>query len=146
MPNQYIIDYIRRNKDRFSFKVLREKLLKAGYPGYQIVEAEELVYKPKKISETPFWDFWHKKVYTSSREKLIDFIAGFVFAIILTYILGFGVMGYLFYYFGPFLYGLIFLALLIYFLIKRRFIGLGMICEIVLSFVFPIFSSFLYYF
>ena len=93
MPNQYIIDYFKKNKDRFSFDVLKDKLIKTGYPNNQIEEAAQLVYKaapsPKKISRAPtFWDFWHKKVYTSGKEKILDFVAGFIFTIILESIIG----------------------------------------------------------
>lgn len=136
MPNQYIIDYIRRNKDRFPFEVLREKLLKAGYPAYQIVEAEELVYKPKKISETPFWDFWHKKFYTSGSQKILDLMIGFIFTIVLKYIMEFGLRGFTRY--GDYgLSFLIFLTIIIYLFIKRKYIAWGIICGIIFSFTFP---------
>jgi len=150
MPNQYIIDYLKRNKNKFSLEVLKEKLVKTGYPIDQIEEAAQLVYKavlaPQEIPETPFWDFWHKKVYSSGKEKLIDFIVGFIFAIVLTYdgfyIVGFGVEfieillgGFEFY--GFFLLFMIFLAILIHFFRTRKYIAFGIICGIVLSFIFP---------
>jgi len=150
MPNQYIIDYFKKNKDRFSFEVLKEKLIKAGYPNNQIEEAARLAYRvapePKNISRTPtFWDFWHKKVYTSGKEKILDFVAGFIFTIILKYIIG-GLMSLIgmfgFYYYSFILYFIIFLAIIIYLLVKRKYIAFGIICGIILSFIFPIFALF----
>jgi len=146
MPNQYIIDYFRKNKDRFSFEVLKEKLIKAGYPSNQIEEAAQLLYKaapsPKKILRAPnFWDFWHKKVYTSGKEKILDFVAGFIFAIILEFLMGGGIFG--FYGFGSLiLYFIVSLAIIIYLLAKRKYIAFGIICGVISSFIFPIFALF----
>lgn len=68
MPNQYIVDYLKENKDRFPFEILKEKLIKAGYPDNQIEEARRIVYERKEIDlstpiiswpkkTTNFWDF-----------------------------------------------------------------------------------------
>lgn len=146
MPNQYIIDYLKRNKDRFSFDILKEKLIKAGYPSNQIEEAAHLVYRvapsPKKISRAPtFWDFWHKKVYTSGKEKILDFAAGFIFAIILEFLMGGSIFG--FYGFSNLiLYFIVFLAIIIYLLAKRKYIAFGIICGIILSIIFIIVALF----
>lgn len=159
MPNQYIIDYLKRNKDKFSFEVLKEKLFKAGYPSDQIEEARKIVYEKKEeiVAPSPFikekkilsfWDFWHKKVYTSGGEKILDFGTGFVFAIILKYIILLALMSLRrsFSFFDLFGYYIFFLIIIIYFLIKRRYIALGIICEIILSSVFRISSLLHYYF
>lgn len=158
MPNQYIVDYLKRNKDRFPFEVLKEKLLKAGYPSDQIEEAREIVHEGKEEIVTPppvikpkkvisFWDFWHKKTYTSGKEKIQDFIIGFIFIIILRYVLVFlfNILG-LYGFSGYILSFVIDLFLIIYFLIKRKYIALGIICEIILASVLRISSLFRYYF
>ncbi len=139
MPNQYIIDYFKKNKDRFSFEILKEKLIKAGYPSNQIEEAARLVYKaaplPKKISGAPnFWDFRHKKIYTSGKEKILDFVAGFIFVIILEFLMGRGIFG--FYGFASLiLYFIVFLAIIIYLFTKRKYIAFGVICGIILPII-----------
>ncbi len=170
MANQYIVDYLQKNKDRFSFGVLRKKLQKAGYPVLQIEEAARLVYKEKAIPESEtigkglaregavappplsewFWDFWHKKRYSTAKERLIDLAAGIVLAIALTYIIGFGVLA-LVKAFGFFRYSsymlvrvFIFLALIIYFLIKRKYIGLGIICGLIINFFYGFLIAFLF--
>jgi tetrahydromethanopterin S-methyltransferase subunit F len=147
MPNQYIIDYFKKNKDRFSFDVLKEKLIKAGYPSNQIEEAAQLIYKvapsPKKISGAPnFWDFWHKKVYTSGKEKILDFATGFIFAIILEFLMGGGILG--FYGFGGslILYFIVFLAIVIFLSTKRKYIAFGIICGFISSIIFIIVALF----
>lgn len=151
MVNQYIIDYLQKNKDRFSFEILREKLIKAGYSISLIEEAAQLVYREapliekemveEKVSRPPsFWDFWHKKRYRSGKERLLDLAAGFGFAIIFS-IIGFGFIslirivgffGYYIYYIFFLLYCLVFLGAIIYFLIKRKYIALGMICAVII--------------
>jgi len=146
MPNQYIIDYLKKNKDKFPFEVLKQKLLKAGYPGDRIEEARKIVYEGKEEIITPpppvikpkevigFWDFWHKKVYTSGKEKILDLVVGFVFAIILEYIMIFGlrlIIGGI-YGFSLLNFAVI-LTLLIYFFVKRKYIAWGMLCAIFLS-------------
>lgn len=146
MPNQYIIDYFRKNKDRFSLDSLKEKLIKAGYPNNQIKEAAQSVYgvapSPKKISGSQnFWDFRHKKVYTSGKEKILDFVAGFIFAIILEFVMGWGILG--FYGFDSLiLYFIVFLAIIIYLLTKRKYIAFGIVCGIILPIIFIIVALF----
>ncbi|TSC53589.1 MAG: hypothetical protein LiPW39_179 [Parcubacteria group bacterium LiPW_39] len=34
--------------------------------------------QPTTPQKTSFWDFWHKKIYTDRKEKIIDLIAGFI--------------------------------------------------------------------
>lgn len=149
MPNQYIIDYLKQNKDKFSFETLKEKLLKAGYSLAQIEEARKIVYeikeekvrvapmlKPKEV--TSFWDFSHKKVYTSGKEKILDFIIGFLSTIMLKFLLDICFLNLLlrsevFYYF--ILNLVIYLILIIYFLLKRKYIALGIICYFLFSFL-----------
>lgn len=161
MSNQYIVDYLKENKDRFPFEALKEKLLKAGYPSDQIEEAKKIVYEGKEEIFAPpppiskpekvigFWDFWHKKTYTSGKEKILDFITGFIFIIILGYILGFlfDILNFhRFFGYNILLRFVIHLFLIIYFLIKRKYIALGIICEIILSSVFGISLLLRYYF
>ena len=153
MPNQYIVDYLKQNKDKFSIRVLKKKLLEAKYPEKEIEEAIKIVQrpikkvpKPEKVS-TNFWDFKHKKNYTSKKEKLLDFIAGFLFVIILIILkylfrMIFSLGELHFYGFRSFV-NLLYLIALIYFFVKKRgYISWG----IILGSLLPYFLSFPFYF
>lgn len=126
MSNRYIIDYLRQNKDKFPIEALKKKLLEAGYPEKEIDEAIKIVQEPvskfqKTERATNFWDFTHKKIYHSGKEKLLDFIAGILFLIISAVI--FEIIP-----FGLFFSPILFLAAIIYFfIIKRGYIPWGII-------------------
>jgi len=147
MAKKYIIDYLKENKDKFPLYMLKKKLLGAGYPEGEIDEAIKIlqqpipeVLKPERVP-AKFWDFRHKKIYLSRKEKFLDFIFGFLIGIAIPWLLNL-LMRLIFYPLGFFriLFNLIFyLALIIYFLIiKRGYISFGMILSLPLSFVFSI--------
>jgi len=53
MVNQYIVNYLKENKDKFPIDVLKKRLSEAGYPEKEIEEAINLIQKPisKEIGE-----------------------------------------------------------------------------------------------
>lgn len=79
-PN--IINYLRENKDKFSQKMLKEKLIKADYPKDQI-EEEILPILSELPRETNFWDFKSIKISTNFGEKLFRFSGWLVCPIII---------------------------------------------------------------
>jgi len=136
MAKKYIIDYLKENKDKFPLEVLKKKLLGAGYPEGDIDEAIKIlqqpipeVLKPERVSVS-FWDFRHKRIYLSKKEKLLDFIFGFLIGIVIPWLLNL-LMRLIFYPYGFFriIFNLTFyLALIIYFfIIKRGYISWGII-------------------
>ncbi len=139
MLNQQIVDYLNQNRELFSKESLFLKLHKAGYPEVAINEAIGVVYGQKKEEQgakTSFWDFWHKKVYQNGKEKLIDFVAGFVFYLVLVAFGYFIVIGFVY------VPGILFS---IYLLFKRKYISLGFFTGIILGIFFGL-SRLLNYF
>jgi len=144
MAKKYIIDYLKENKDKFPLEFLKKKLLGAGYPEGEIDEAIKIlqqpiqeVLKPERISVS-FWDFRHKKTYLSKKEKLLDFVAGFLFKIILSFIVR--ALGF-FFYPGRYLLIPFYLIVIIYcFVIKRGYISWGIIFGSFFSLLFSLFS------
>lgn len=87
MPIQYIIEYLKQYRDKFPLNALKKKLIEAGYPEKEIEEAIKIIEKSEEKS-TSFWDFKHKKVYLSTKEKFLDFIFGAFMGIILPLLIG----------------------------------------------------------
>jgi hypothetical protein len=143
MANKYIIDYLKENKDKFSLDVLKKKLIEAGYPEREIEEAMKIFQQPtSKIAKTErvltnFWDFRHKKIYISRKEKFFDFVTGFLFKIILSFIMG--IFRFSFYPVRYFLTPLYLMVIIYCFLIKRGYISWGIIFGSFFSLIFPLF-------
>lgn len=144
MPIQYILDYLKQNRDKFPLDILKKKLIEAGYPEREIEEAIKIIQKPKKIP-TSFWDFRHKKIYISKKEKFLDFVFGFFVGLAIPLILNLlgGLLFYRTFGFSRIIFNLIFYLILIiyFFIIKRGYISIG----IILSFPLQLLSILLFW-
>ncbi len=142
MVNERIINYFREYKDRFPKEVLKEKLITAGYPEKEVKEGIEVVYGRRK----DFRELETAKLYTTSGQKLLDFLIGFFAPEIVSIVVYF--LLYLFsFYFKVYFHSLfIFFILLIlilvgqifgifYFWKKRKYLALGLLFALLFPFI-----------
>lgn len=148
-----IKNYLEQNKDKFPKEALINALKKSGYIENDINEVANQVYKKSnqdiKAENKPanFWDFKTKKIYLNKKEKQKDFFFGLALPWV------FAVLQFIFYNLSDFyifsivgqILGIFNLFLLIYFLIKRRYIFYGMISNLLIIIVFAVIIFLLFF-
>lgn len=129
------IQYIKEHRAQHPINSLRENLQKAGYPKELVDGAVSAAFGGKGINDIlsgeklTFFDFRTRHNYTSFRERILDFLFGF---------LGIYALYFFIYFLTPalsLLSGVVFLAhigLIIYLWRRRHYIARGLLFTILL--------------